>query len=177
MSEWLEGQWSAEYQAVSMFGRLLMTSSNIGAWRSLITVTKRSHGIWLLSWLVTPGVVVIVTVTATYTIHVSRFKKYSLTCLLPFAYTDLKWIYQVISYWSVYVMERASVPNVSYTVCEKYHMESCSNQKSVKQIKIYLRIFQVSSSAVVKTIKRYDELCHENRHRKGWPRCYLCCRG
>ena len=28
----------------------------------------------------------------TYTVHVSRLKNPSLTCLLPFSYTDVKWI-------------------------------------------------------------------------------------
>jgi hypothetical protein len=62
-----------------------------------------------------------------YTIHVlivSRLK-HSLTRLLPFIYTDLKWIYQVTSIrdHSVYldspgqfVMERGAAPNVLYTV-------------------------------------------------------------
>jgi transposase len=32
------------------------------------------------------------------------------------------------------------------------------------------RTLKVSSSAVAKTIKRYDKLTHEDRHRKGRPR-------
>jgi transposase len=39
------------------------------------------------------------------------------------------------------------------------------------------RTLNVSSSAVAKIIKRYDETgSHEDRHRKGTP-SYLCCRG
>ena len=43
MSQWLEGQQSAEYQAVSKFGRLLMTINSIRAWRRLVTMTIMTH--------------------------------------------------------------------------------------------------------------------------------------
>jgi hypothetical protein len=65
-------------------------------------------------------------------------------------------------------------------------MESCSNQKSVKQIKIHF-IFEflqnshpftlrhegqsIRKISAAKTIKRYDETgFHEDHHRKGRPR-------
>jgi hypothetical protein len=63
----------------------------------------------------------------TYIIHVSivsRLKNHSLSCLLPFIYTDLKWIYQVTSIRNhsfhldspgQSVMARAGVLNVLYT--------------------------------------------------------------
>ena len=61
----------------------------------------------------------------TYTIHVSRLKSPPLTCLLHFLYTDWsglnKWHEGIIVSpgltWSVYVMERAVIPNVLYTQC------------------------------------------------------------
>ena len=62
----------------------------------------------------------------TYTIHLlieSRLKNHYLTCLLAFIYTDWSGDINKGSYlspwftWSVYVMERAGVPNVLYTQC------------------------------------------------------------
>ena len=66
----------------------------------------------------------------TYTIHVSivsRLKHSYLTCLLPFIYTDWSGLNKGSPgfTWSVYVMERAGVPNVLSTQCLYNYVKCC----------------------------------------------------